>query len=564
LGKPLRRALFSAVLALTIAGCSAPPRDLLARSALGDVTSQDLEAYVLSLPEPRRRPVPGEEPKAWRHALLEEMLVERALDDEGRKAGVLDRPEAQAWLRSQIESLLVEEVRARCIAQRVKVTDAQVRDFYDSHPAEVGHDEQIRLRHIFHRVPREAPPAVRDKARREMGEILAQLRAGASFEETARTRSESDTASGGGLIGRLNRGDLSPSLEAVVWRLKEGELSDVVATPVGFHVFKLDGHIPPFKMDFEEARERLRKRLTQEAVERSLRQQADELLASLGASYRPDNLLSTDPAALVFALGDFRMTRADWQRELAAKPFAAQRGRPEREILDETVGDRLRLAEARRSKLEEEPALRRRVEELEEKARVRLAREERLRATTSAAELREFYASHRERFGEPRLVRLRLVTLGFPEDKPDYAVFERLQELSAEVRSGRRDLADAARSVSTDLSAPRGGDLGFIRLDALGEWAGPKAYSQVEKLTPGELSEPILLERYDSSLLRYHRVGYMLVRVEEVREARVRPFEEVEARVREALTAERRAEIRRRVDREVLASVHAQVYDRNL
>jgi thiamine pyrophosphate-dependent acetolactate synthase large subunit-like protein len=56
----------------------------------------------------------------------------------------------------------------------------------------------------------------------------------------------------------------------------------------------------------------------------------------------------------------------------------------------------------------------------------------------------------------------------------------------------------------------------------------------------------------------------MLVRVEEVREARARTFEEVEARVREAFASQRRAEIRRRVDREVLASVRAQVYDRNL
>lgn len=518
---------------------------------------------MLSLPEPRRRPAAGEEPGAWRRSLLEEMLVEKALDEEGRKAGVLDRPETRAWLRSQIETLLVEEMRARRIA-RVEITDAEVRAFYDSHPAEVGHGEQIRLRHIFRRVARGAPAAVREGTRRELGEILAQLRAGASFEETARARSESDTASQGGLIGRLNRGDLSPSVEAVVWRLKEGELSEVVATPVGFHVFRLDSHIPPFRMDFEEARERLRKRLTQEAVERSLREQVDELRASLGARYEPDTLLSPDPTALVFALGDFRMTRADWQRELAARPFAAQRERPERELLDETVGNRLRLAEARRLKLEEEPEMLRRVAQVRDKARVRLAREERVRAATPEAELREFYASHRERFGEPRLLRLRLTTLGFPEDKPDYAVYERLQAASAEVRSGRRDLAEVARSISTDLSAARGGDLGFIRLDAFGEWAGPQAYAQAEKLKPGELSEPILQERYDPSLLRYHRVGYMLVRVEEVREARPRPFEEVAARVREALTAQRRAEIRRRVDREVLASVHARIYDRNL
>src|SRR5262249_43361730 len=188
---------------------------------------------------------------------------------------------------------------------------------------------------------RDASASARDTARREMGEILAELRAGASFEETARARSDSDTASQGGLIGRLNHGDLSPSVEALVWRLKDGELSDVVATPVGFHVSKLDSHITPFKMDFEEARERLRKRLTDEAVAKSLREQVGELALSLGAVYSPESLQSADPAALVFALGDYRMTRADWRRELEARPFGAQRARPERELLEEAVGDRL-------------------------------------------------------------------------------------------------------------------------------------------------------------------------------------------------------------------------------
>jgi parvulin-like peptidyl-prolyl isomerase len=492
------------------------------------------------------------------------MLVEKALVEEGRQAGVESRPEAQAALLAQIDAVLVEEMKARRIAEHVKVSDAEVRAHYDAHPDEVSHQGQIRLRHIFRRVPRGAPSGVRDAARREMLGILAELRSGASFEETARARSDSDTAAQGGLIGRLNRGDLSPSVEAVVWRLKEGEISDVLRTPVGFHVFKLESHIPPFKMDFEEARERLRTRLAQAATERTLREQVGELCSSLGASYRPEAMASADPAALVFGLGEIRITLADWERALAQEPFAAQRERPPREKLDEWVGDRLRLAEARRLKLEEEPAVAARVAELRLRALVRLALQDRVRAALQRSEVREFYESHRDRFAEPRLHRLRVVTLRFPEGKPDYGVFERLEGLAVEVRAGRRDLAEVARAVSSDLSAPHGGDTGFIRLDALGEWAGPKAYARVEKLKTGELSEPILVERYDRSLLRYHREGYMLVRIEEVRPARVRPFEEVEQRVREALLSQRHAEIRRRVDQEVLASIHAQVYDRNL
>jgi parvulin-like peptidyl-prolyl isomerase len=537
---------------------------VLARTTLGDVTSADLEAWVLALPEPRRRPAAAQDPHAWRRGLLEEMLVERALLEEGRGAGILDRPATRARLQEEVDAILVEEVRARCLARLPPIGDAEVRAYYDRHPEEVSHAGQVRLRHIFRRVARDAPASMREAARREMEGVLAELRSGASFEEMARTRSDSDTAADGGRIGRLNRGDLAPSLEAVVWKLKEGEISQLVPTPVGFHVFKLESHIPPFRMDFEEARERLRKRLAQQARERALQEQVIELSASLGARYRPDALAGADPGALLFELQGFRMTRADWEHGLAARPFAAQRARTARELLDEAVGDRLRLAEAQRTKLLEDASVARRVEELRRHTLLRLAREERLREALPERELREYHASHANRFMEPALHRLRLLTLAFSGGKVDYALYERLAAIAAEVRAGRSDLAERAAALSTDPSAARGGDTGFIRLDSIGEWAGPRAYAAVEALDPGQVSEPILVERYDPSLLRYRREGYMLVRLEEVRPKHLRPFEEVEARVREAALAERHAELKRRLDRDVLASIHARVYDRNL
>jgi hypothetical protein len=77
------------------------------------------------------------------------MLVERALAEEGRRAGVLERPAEKAALRAQIDALLVEELKARRVTERARVTDAEVRAFYDAHPEEVSQAGQVRLRHIF-------------------------------------------------------------------------------------------------------------------------------------------------------------------------------------------------------------------------------------------------------------------------------------------------------------------------------------------------------------------------------------------------------------------------------
>ena len=565
---PLASAVLALSLAVSLGGCrSRPPApDVVATSALGETRRSDLDAYVLTQPENRRGPGAGQDLETWRRSLLEELLLARALEDEGRRNGVLDRSVAKAWLQEQIDALLVAEVKGRRVAERVKVADAEIRAFYDAHPKEVSHAGQIRLRHIFRRVDRDAPKEAREAVRREMQDLLRQIRQGANFEEMARLRSESETAPQGGLIGRLNHGDLGQSVEAIVWKLKEGEVSGVVGTPVGFHIFKLDNHIPPFKMDFEEALPRLRKRLVREATERTLAEQIRELVASSGATFRPEAAASPDPDGVIFALGADRVTRAGWDKVFAARSFPAARETPVGDQLEEHVGEKLRVWEARRLKLEEEPAIASRIAELRRGALLRLAREDRLKGALAGkdGDLNAFYAANKARFMTPKLHHLRLLTLPFPESGVDYGVFERLQTLAAEIRAGRRSFADVAREVSSDLTAPGGGDAGFVRLDRLGEWAGPRAYAQIEKLELGEVSEPILLERYDRSLLKYHRVGYMLIVIEEVKEPGLRPFEEVRGAVGEEYTARQMTKLDEAIKRDLLAGIHARIYDQNL
>jgi len=567
----MRAPLVTAAIALSwtipLAACSRPPApDVVATSTLGEARKADLDTYILSQPESRRGPGAGQDTKTWRRSLLEEMLVSHALASEGRKSGVLDRPQAKKWLQDQIDSLLISEVERRRVAERANVTDAEIRAFYDTHPREVGHSGQIRLRHIFRRAPRDAPRGVREAARREMQDLLGRIRGGANFEEMARLHSDSETAGQGGLIGRLNHGNLGRSVEAIVWKLKEGEISDVVGTPVGFHIFKLETHIPPFKMDFDEALPRLRKRLVREATARTLREQVHELMAASGATFRPEAASSPDPGALVFSLGDDRVTRADWERALAAKSFPEKRETPLPDQLEAFVGRRLRLWEANRLKLAEEPALATRIAELKQAATVRLAHEERVKKALEAnpAELEAFYKANRARFMTPQLHRVRLLWVPFPGDTVDYGVFERLQKLAGEIRAGRRSFADAAREMSADLTAPAGGDAGLVRLDAVGDWAGPQAYARIQKLKPGDVSDPILIERWDRNLLTDHREGYMLVTVEEIQEPHARLLEEVRDEVAAEYAARQFATLSERVRQDVLASIRARIYDRHL
>ena len=230
------------------------------------------------------------------------------------------------------------------------------------------------------------------------------------------------------------------------------------------------------------------------------------------------------------------------------------------------MGDKLRLWEGRRLHLEQDPAMAPRIIELRRQTSIRLARQERLKEALRGKEkaLEAFHAANQARFTTPTLHHLRLITLAFPESGVDYGVYERMKGLAAEIRGGRKSFADAAREISTDPSASRGGDVGFVRLDGLGEWAGPRAYAQIEKVGVGEVSEPILVERYDRRKLTYDREGYMLLSLEEVKQPQPRPYADVREEVAEEYMARDPDGVAEAVRQQVLGSIRARIHDQNL
>lgn len=153
-----------------------------------------------------------------------------------------------------------------------------------------------------------------------------------------------------------------------------------------------------------------------------------------------------------------------------------------------------------------------------------------LYASTQEPALRERYEAEPTRFEEPEQVRFRHILLRIGADDPELRAEERREEaqkLLERLRAGEA-FAPLAESFSEDPSSERGGDMGFV---TRGE-VDPALDEAVFALQPGELGEVVR-----SSF------GFHVLRVEERREARLRPFEDVrEELARERLAAERGSE----------------------
>jgi hypothetical protein len=73
----------------------------------------------------------------------------------------------------------------------------------------------------------------------EARRVISRLKDGAAFESLAAEYSKDpSSAAKGGDLGEFQRGDFVPAFEQAVLRLKPGQTSDVVKTPLGYHIIK--------------------------------------------------------------------------------------------------------------------------------------------------------------------------------------------------------------------------------------------------------------------------------------------------------------------------------------
>lgn len=134
--------------------------------------------------------------------------------------------------------IIISRVQQRQVNDRVMVTEQEIDNYLAQQQAQ-GSGLEYHLAHILIAVP-DAASAERIQAARQRAEdVLAKLRAGADFQETAIAVSNGQQALQGGDLGWRKLGDLPTLFVDPVSHMKVGDISDVIRSPSGFHIIKL-------------------------------------------------------------------------------------------------------------------------------------------------------------------------------------------------------------------------------------------------------------------------------------------------------------------------------------
>jgi len=99
--------------------------------------------------------------------------------------------------------------------------------------------DEIRVAHILVQwdgVPRSEVTRTQDEAQILVDTALAELKSGAQLSAVAATYSDGPTGLRGGELGWFQRGQMVPSFDEVAFQLQPGQISEVVESPLGFHI----------------------------------------------------------------------------------------------------------------------------------------------------------------------------------------------------------------------------------------------------------------------------------------------------------------------------------------
>jgi hypothetical protein len=246
-GQVLTRAEFERELTRSLElpdGSSAPTPDQLA--ALRRTVLQARIDRLLFVQEATRRGL--EIPEADVEQRLQRMRADWPPDE--FEALLAQRHQTLDELRAELRAQLVQErLFHELVYPRVAVTEEEIRAELDAHPELAQEPEQVHAAQIV------------VKELDEAKEIRAKLRDGAKFADLARERSLSADAKDGGDLGWFPRGVMPPQFDAVAFSLGAGQISDVVTTDYGFHIFKLLERRPARKKDLAAVRGEVERRL---------------------------------------------------------------------------------------------------------------------------------------------------------------------------------------------------------------------------------------------------------------------------------------------------------------
>ncbi len=171
---------------------------------------------------------------------------------------------------------------------KVVLTEQMLKDYYEEHLTDYWVPEKRRVSHILMRLSSEMSEEERKEVRKKIEEVQKKLKEGEDFDRLAKEYSEDiSTKDKGGDLGFFTEQELASSsfIKSVFSLEKAGKISDIVETPLGYHLIKLTEIKPAYTRSFEEVKKQIKEELSGEKSWDLAKREGEEIKKEINSQY---------------------------------------------------------------------------------------------------------------------------------------------------------------------------------------------------------------------------------------------------------------------------------------
>lgn len=232
------------------------------------ITSEEVNAVLMEGTQGRFTTLPKEKQDELQKRVIDGMVMQELVYEAAKKDGVLNSPEYKKQfddIVKRIEKQLAAKVWQEKLLNDIKVSDKEVKAYYNAHPEEFVQKEKVHARHILVKTEAEANKII-DELKGLHGEKLKE-----KFMEEAKTKSTGPSGPKGGDLGFFAQGQMVPEFNDAVFNMKVGTITTKpVKTQFGYHIIYLEEKQAGKKATLAEAKPFIEQRLKQEKFQKEM------------------------------------------------------------------------------------------------------------------------------------------------------------------------------------------------------------------------------------------------------------------------------------------------------
>ena len=247
------------------------------------ISSDEVNQVLMEGTQGRFNTLPKEKQDELRKRIIEGMISQELVYADAKKSGVLTSQEYKdelAEVMKRVEKQLASKVWEKQQFDKISVSDAEIKKYFDSHANEFVEKEKVHARHILVKTEAEANNIISD-LKGKQGDALQ-----TAFIEAAKKFSTGPSGPKGGDLGSFPSGQMVPEFNDKVFSMKVGTITtEPVKTQFGYHIIYLEEKIAAKKLSFDDVKSFIDQKLKMEKFKEAMENKMKALMSSAKITY---------------------------------------------------------------------------------------------------------------------------------------------------------------------------------------------------------------------------------------------------------------------------------------